>query len=522
MAKRNLATFRRDERAAIAPLYALALFGLAGIAGVGWDYGRMMAMDSELQNAADQAALAAATQLDGGMDAITRARSAATDYLANADSEWVNVTRNANDGAGSAITDLDFRFYESYDSESDTFGDEITDESDGSDAKVVQVIVNGRETFFALTPIVGLISSGGISADAVAGLETATCNVPPLMFCVPTGDSTFPGTDDVGKGISMHVRASQADAWAPGNFGFLNIDYDIPPNHQNHTTGMNSDFLGCAGDVIESRTGNRTPEMRALNSRFDLYENGGQVSCNSSTGDFCPAQNTQKNYVVQQSFNSSTHPSELSCNASPNGQVSWIDAASTSGADAPVTSAGFPKDNGMGTSDFGSGQWDYDGYMTAVHGGADLSAEDDLDGNGTFSRYEVYQWELADPANRLPQGRKVGYDITQTQTNGQGRTTYRGNLYCAYPRPITGTAVVPSSIQKDRRVLTVAAVDCTGLNGHAPVNILRWVDLFLVRPAETSSSDQSFFAEVMGAAEKPGGEESAFQYYGRNKPVLLR
>ena len=66
MRVRRPSRFWRDEGAAIAPLYALALFGLIGMAGVGWDYGRLMAMDSELQNAADQAALAAATQLDAG------------------------------------------------------------------------------------------------------------------------------------------------------------------------------------------------------------------------------------------------------------------------------------------------------------------------------------------------------------------------------------------------------------------------------------------------------------------------
>ena len=73
MPRRSVSEFWHDEGAAIAPLYAMALLGLITAAGVGMDYGRMMAMDSELQNAADQAALAAATQLDGGDDAMTRA-----------------------------------------------------------------------------------------------------------------------------------------------------------------------------------------------------------------------------------------------------------------------------------------------------------------------------------------------------------------------------------------------------------------------------------------------------------------
>jgi Flp pilus assembly protein TadG len=509
---RYVSEFWRDQGAAIAPLYALALPGLIVSAGVGWDYSRMMAMDSELQNAADQAALAAATQLDGGVDAMTRAEAAARDYLATADSDWVNVTVMSNDGDGREITDLSFEFYESYDSATDTFGDVA--ESD-EDAEVVMVTVNGREAFFALTAVVDAFSSGEIEATAVAGVETATCNVPPLMFCIPTGDAAFPGTDDIGKGISMHMRANQSDAWAPGNFGFLDIEYtNIDPNNQNHQTGLNSDFLGCAGDVIESRTGSRTPEMRALNTRFDIYENGGQVDCEGD-GDFCPSQNTTKNWVVEQSFNNSTTPAGPSCSTSPNNPT-WIDAASTSGATDPATEAGFPQDTST-VNGYGNGTWLGSDFMTANYPGSSLSDVADSNGNGTISRYEVYQWQLENMSARLAQGTKVGYSSALGQ-NGK----YSGSLYCAYPQSISETPVVPSTTQKDRRIVTVAAVDCSGLNGHAPVSILRWVDLFLVQPASSTSADKSFYAEVLGEAEPPGADQASFQYFGKNKPVLLR
>ena len=512
MPRRSVSEFWHDEGAAIAPLYAMALFGLITAAGVGMDYGRMMAMDSELQNAADQAALAAATQLDGGDDAITRAEAAARDALATASSEWVNVTVMSNDGDGIGITDLSFEFYESYDSATDTFGAVATN---GADAEVVMVTVNGREAFFALTAVVDALSSGDIEANAVAGVETATCNVPPLMFCVPSGDTDFPGTGDIGKGISMHVRANQAESWAPGNFGFLDIEYtNIDPNHQNHMTGMNSDFLGCAGDVIESRTGSRTPEMRALNTRFDIYENGGQVDCQGN-GDFCPSQNTTKNWVVAQSFNSSDTASGPGCATSPNNPT-WVETASTSGATDPATEAGFPQDTST-IDGYGNGIWAADSFMTANYGAGSLSGVTDLDGNGSISRYEVYKWQLENISGRLGQGTKVGYNST-LGNNGK----YSGTAYCAYPQSISETPVVPSSTQKDRRIITVAAVDCSGLNGHAPVNILRWVDLFLVQPASSSGADKSFYAEVMGEAEPPGADQASFQYYGKNKPVLLR
>ena len=82
------------DRAAVAPTVALALTALIGAGGLAFDYAHMAALDTELQNAADQAALAAATQLDGQGGAIARATAAAQNLL-------TNQTLFANDGLAS-------------------------------------------------------------------------------------------------------------------------------------------------------------------------------------------------------------------------------------------------------------------------------------------------------------------------------------------------------------------------------------------------------------------------------------
>ena len=56
---------KKDETAAVAATVALSLFGLIAVGGIAFDYARMVTLDTELQNAADQAALAGVTQLDG-------------------------------------------------------------------------------------------------------------------------------------------------------------------------------------------------------------------------------------------------------------------------------------------------------------------------------------------------------------------------------------------------------------------------------------------------------------------------
>src|ERR1043166_5223389 len=138
---------------------------VSAAAVVGMDSGRLMAMSSERQNPADEAALAAATQLDGKTDSITRAQTAVTNYFANAAAVGasgqliVNQTLLAQRTAqgGPALTSVSFTFYTSYDSATDTFG---TTTTNGALAKVVLLKINARRVYYALTPVVGAINSG--------------------------------------------------------------------------------------------------------------------------------------------------------------------------------------------------------------------------------------------------------------------------------------------------------------------------------------------------------------------------
>jgi len=111
--------------------------------------------------------------------------------------------------------------------------------------------------------------------------------------------------------------------------------------------------------------------------------------------------------------------------------------------------------------------------------------------------------------------------------SGNGKYTFTNR--CTYPEPVNGTGVPASTSQKDRRVLTVAAVDCTDLNGKGDVIVKQWVDVFLVEPSLTRTTPTSAYAtgkeqiyvEVIGVAKRPNGQ-SAFQYYLRQRPRLLR
>lgn len=498
-ALRNIAS---DRSAAISPLYAIALFALVAIAGVGFDYGRLMAMQSELQNAADQAALAAATQLDGRDDAMTRARNAASSSFASAASEYVNETRIADDGEGRAITDLTFTFYDAY--TNDQPGNVVSNDADGARAQVVHVSVDGREVFYALTPVVGVLSSGDISADAMAMLERSVCRLPPIMVCIERDD--FPLPSDQGRGLRMRWRPSSGvEPLAPGNFGFLDL---YKTKDSQYELGENEPYADCGlVENVTTEPGFRSTETRALNTRFDMYAN--PLSCNSSTGDFCPAQNVRKNFVLEEETTITTDspvpPDPPACGTYDRRGRNWE-------PDPAVGS--FTMDDCFldGSCTYmGDGEWDIGSYLATNHPGV---------GAGNFatgSRYEIYQWELENPASRLAP-RLVSSQVETNERGNSGRFEHEFTNSCSYPQPVFGTPVAPTSTQKDRRLLSVAAVDCTGLTGRSPVDILGWMDVFLIQPGDDSETIQS---EIVGPALRPDNLPS-FQYFGRNRAVLLR
>jgi Flp pilus assembly protein TadG len=72
---RNVARHGKRQGGVVAPTTALALVVLVAFLGVAVDVGRLFVIKTELQNAADACALAAAQELDGNAGALTRAEN---------------------------------------------------------------------------------------------------------------------------------------------------------------------------------------------------------------------------------------------------------------------------------------------------------------------------------------------------------------------------------------------------------------------------------------------------------------
>jgi Flp pilus assembly protein TadG len=518
--RRHLFGSGSDKSAAVAPTVALSLFALIGAAGIAFDYARMASLDTELQSAADQAALAAASQLDGEDGACGRAVAAARELLAN-------QTVMGNDGGGLAVTiadsavctsdteivddpDASIRFFE------DKAG--LIPATDNLGANFVEVVVDSRRASFALTPVVSAFSSGDLSARARAGLGTALCKVPPLMICNPTPGVEVDWNAMRGRG----VQAVAGAGWTPGGFGY------IGPNDANATQmglAFQNPVFQCQEINAEENvsTGAPAPAIVAVNTRFDVYDmsgGAGQV-LTPCLGAACPpALNVTKDLV-----RSGTGTTGNSCKIHNNG---WQLPATnrrfrpvpTAGTDPlrliqtagqPIDAMGLPRDNCHYTSfaapagtcsRLGNGDWARGDYFHKYH------PTDTPAGAGTMTRYETYLWEITNSS------------IPNVVASGSG-----GSALWQRGRPLCN-ATVPDST-RDRRVLQVAiGGNCNELHGSStPVEIEKWVEMFLVEPGVPNpgrgngDSGNEIYLEVIREVD-PGG--AAAQIIRRDVPYLVR
>lgn len=525
-----------DCSGAVAPTVALSLIALIAAGGIAFDYARLATMDTELQSAADQAALAAAGQLDGLNGACARAAAAAAGLLANEtllanEAASTRAVVVQNEPACDAIGSI--QFYQSYDNATDTFGPAATNDSN---ANIVLVRVDPREAFYALTPVVGAFSSGDIDAEAVAALGSAICKVPPVMMCNPAepdGNSDLAYDFNPSEGDGLRLVIDSPDA--PGNFGFLRIDeagarevamqlgYDNPPH-------------GCisAEGGIETQPGDMQAVRAAFNTRFDISENGG-MTC-PGNGVCSPSINSRKDLVRRNRCGLSTNTNSdhwheaLIPYRAPNTNPLHETDNPMNATNAYPEVMGYPRDlchavsvQGACSSTnggiVGDGAWDIDAYFRVNYGWnrtawmANTLLASDATEVGGVSRYDVYSWELTNAAS-IPPG-----TVTQPVSGG----------FSAHASPVCRTpGLDPNATppNPDRRRVAVAVVNCEAQNvaGHrTAVQVLKWLDVFLVEPAlarPNRTTNGDIYVEVIGVTSTGGNATNLPTR--RDVPYLIR
>ena len=538
----------KDQRGAVGPAYAVGILALVAVSGVGFDYGRMASLDSELQNGADQAALAGATQLDGEAGACARAADAVTGYVQN-------HTRVATDGAAPLVT-----FVAATDCAGATDGasgsfikfwqdrEKTTAADDDANAKFIEVSVDARRVDYALTPLVGAISSELMHAAAMAGIGSSICKVPPLMICSPVPSVPFDAAGKKGWGVKATGHGGGNSAWAPGAFGFLEVGNTQKADLERALAFKDLPIDCIPIDGTEPETGNAQGLFRAINTRFDIYDDSGQPLNQCQPGGKCPAASNVVKDMIKANTNVSGNNSCKTHNSgwklppadrrfSPRqGNQSTDTNSLVYDADSVIDAMGLTRDlchydtyfngnsanrcntlTGLGASvdpdnRFGPGRWARRDYFNKYHSTGTWPPAVDSEylmnsGDATsFTRYGLYKWEQAQ-AN-IPQGFAGGVNGKQ------------------YGQPICSTGTADGL---DRRVLTIAIVkNCSQLSGGStPVVVDEWIDAFFVEPTVDARGNgagtDSIYLEVIGPANLGGGGGAAQpQTIRRDVPYLVQ
>lgn len=268
----------RDRGGAIAVLLAISLAALAGLLGLALDLGRAWNLQSQLESAADAAALAAATQLDGTSGARQRAIQAAAGSLAR------NVQVLATDGLGpdvlfdpdqavdpdsGATTNRNIRFFAAL-----PLSDPGNEARRDADARIVQVTAPARRLNFSFAALVGGPASVTPFARAAATWQRLYCDTPSIVVSNPNED---PGGDPaasfdpatacgggscVGRGITLRLQPDSGSL-APGEWGLLTVRVVDPVTGASTLVGE-ADALGAAlAQVV-------TPQTCAADARITL------------------------------------------------------------------------------------------------------------------------------------------------------------------------------------------------------------------------------------------------------------
>lgn len=501
----------RNEDGAVAATYALSLTGLILLAGVGFDYGRLAAMDSELQNGADQAALAGATQLTGSSGACSRAAAAALGLVTNTtvmanDSHTVSIPSEPGCDATGNV-----KFWQDK--------DRTTAATNDANAHFIEVTVATRSVDYAFTPIAGLIH-GSSFASAMAGLGSSVCKVPPVFLCNPneSSDPSFTVANYIGKGIRLIANTGGSN-YTPGNFGYLESNAGNGAQAVSQTLGRSTIPGDCVSvDSVSTKPGQQISVLDALNTRFDVYANGLNQACGADNGLCPPSANTRKDLTHKGGSNS--------CAISNGNGAGWQEANKpylptsdtvplTTSQIAQTSPMGYPRDmchaisasGSCSGGQIGDGIWDRNAYFKTNS----QNYANNFDVSGTFgtstpTRYQVYKYEAANAATRL-------------QNQSDGSNTAISQPYCVTPGIAVGGANV------DRRVLSVAIVNCQAQNvqgATSGVTPAKWIDIFLVEPSvnRTRTAQSDVYVEVIGPTTLGGGSTAA-QLIRRDVPYLV-
>lgn len=252
---------RVRQRGALLAFFAVAMFGMVVLAGLGTDSGNMLAQNTRLQNSLDAAALSAAKTLSQTIgDTSAAQQEVQASFLDNANSPGNGLLLQALNSGEMTV--------------SAEFSRTLLPFNPGSSpANYVRVRATGFEVPTTLLGAIGF-SEVTIASTAVAGPSprlTEVCNIAPMMVCGdPSDTSGFYGYVDRQPEV-LKASRNNRDV-GPGNFQLIRLDGNS--GGADIRRAMAGDFDACVGlnDQINTEPGNTVgPTVQGINTRFGEY-----------------------------------------------------------------------------------------------------------------------------------------------------------------------------------------------------------------------------------------------------------
>jgi hypothetical protein len=297
---------------------------LVGVLVLSVDAARLYNAQTERSNAADAAAVAAATQLDGEVGACARAIDAAINaQLANQETFASNRTGpdvyispvggTAAGGDPTANTNIRFLSELIKDNDGNVTGTYINNAAQcDADATFVEITTDlaapgqAVQVDYYFAGIVGALTQAFPRGYAIAEYSIGYCNVPPMMMCALDNAPNLPGTytdfmeaveDYALSGYGLLLKSgTNSTQWGSGNFGFLRLGGVSGAKELGELIGQVGGAQECVGSgIVETEPGNNSGARWAFNTRFDMFH--GAMSGNVGEAAWQPAANTVKGLV---------------------------------------------------------------------------------------------------------------------------------------------------------------------------------------------------------------------------------
>ena len=497
---KRMRAFTGAEDGAVLVLFAILFAVMLGMIALSFDTGKIATTQSELQSYADNVALAAAGELDGQNGAITRATAAAAELIDD-------IQTFGDGGALLDVADYTLTFLSDLPAD-DTAATTPFITTSSTEAVYAQVVITPRRV---ATPIAAAFAAitgqtaidAQVGATAIAGFTAYVCDVPVLMFCLPS--LGFKADDNVGSTILLRSGGGGAQ-WGPGDFGFLDpSDIGVDPNGPcAGLSGVQLDtcLIAASGNLLQCvktsgvdiEPGQKVGiENAVFNTRFDIYN--GTMNNKRNDPHYAPAPNVISGYSVP------TKGNQCIGNNPTAGDTMAFPPDDCFGS---LTGCG----DGDGNGRFGDAEWSdgFDTYLETNYGEKDLDGNFVTDEGGKVvlntmgnsvktlagsnpSRYQVYKAEIAAAG--------TGDILADRQETGRAQCSPHVN-----PNP-------------ERRTFVAAGINCDPANGGTAiagaakdVKPTEFVRVFLTAPVGDSTQSPPVFdlwVEIVESVGGPGG-----------------